>query len=334
MLRFQFTLIGLVLMSMIHSTAMAEDTKIIRIGIIGLDTSHAPAFAKVLNDPKAPENLSGCKVVIAYPHGSPDIESSSSRIPKYTQQFRDMGIEIADSIPELLEKVDAVLLETNDGRPHLEQVLPVLKAGKPCFVDKPIAASLSDAIAIFAASEKYGTPMFSSSSLRYTPGAQAIRGGSAGDVIGADAYSPCSLEKTHPDLYWYGIHGVETLFTVMGPGCQTVSRVSTEDTDFVTGTWSDGRVGTFRGSRTGKRGYGGTVYGSKSIAEIGTHAGYEPLLVEIIKFFRTGEVPVAKAETLEIYAFMSAADESKRQGGAPVSIAEVMKKATAKASKE
>jgi len=304
-----------------------ESTKLIRIGIIGLDTSHAPSFAKVLNQKNPPEEFRGCRVVAAYPQGSRDIESSVSRVPKYTEQVKKYSVEIVDSIDTLLTKVDAVLLETNDGRPHLEQVIPVLKAGKPVFVDKPVAGSLADAIAIYRAAASYQTPLFSSSSLRYTKGAKAIRGGSAGEILGCDAYSPCSLEATHPDLFWYGIHGVESLFTVMGPGCESVVRVHSPDFDVVVGSWNGGRIGTFRGARAGKRGYGGTAFGTKGVVQIGTFSGYGPLRAEIIKFFRSGKPPVSAQETLEIYAFMEAADESKRQQGKPVTIQSVWKKA-------
>ena len=313
--------------------AEAKEAKLIRIGIIGLDTGHAPSFTKSINKEDAAEAFHGFRVVAAYPKGSPDIESSVSRVPKYIEQVKEYGVEIVDSIDDLITKVDAVLLETNDGRPHLEQVIPVLKAGIPVFVDKPVAGSLSDALAIFQAAAHYKTPLFSSSSLRYSDGAQAIRNGSAGDIIGCDAYSPCSLEVTHPDLFWYGIHGVETLFTVMGPGCESVVRVTSADTDVVVGQWSGGRIGTFRGSRSGARGYGGTAFGTKGIVQIGKSGGYDPLLIEVVKFFRTGKSPVAAQETLEIYAFMEAADESKRQQGKPVSIESVWKKAKQQAAK-
>ena len=307
--------------------ASAQPAKTIRVGIIGLDTSHAIAFARVLNDAQAKPDVAGCPLVAAYPMGSPDIQSSVSRRAGYTKQIREMGVEIVDSIPALVQKVDAVLLETNDGRPHLSQVLPVLKAGKPVFVDKPVAGSLADAVAIYHAARHYKTPLFSSSSLRYSSGAQAIRGGKIGEVLGADTFSPCALEKTHPDLFWYGIHGVETLFTVMGTGCESVSRTSTPGIDVVTGRWQGGRVGTFRGIRHGKAGYGGTAFGTKAIAPIGDYEGYRPLLVEIVTFFRTGKAPVSARETLEIYAFMEAADESKRQGGVPVKLENVLEKA-------
>ena len=314
------------------SALSGADTMELRVGMIGLDTSHAIAFTKILNADDESDEVGGCRVVAAYPHGSPDIESSTSRIPKYTAQMKEMGIEITPSIDALLKKVDVVLLETNDGRPHRMQALQVIKAGKPLFIDKPLAGSLADAVAIFRAAEEAGVPIFSSSSLRFSPGAQAIRGGSIGDIIGCDAYSPCSLEKTHPDLFWYGIHGVETLFTVMGAGCESVTRVSSADTDVVVGKWKGGRVGTFRGQRTGKRGYGGTAFGTKAIQAVGPYGGYRPLVVEIVKFFKTGKPPVSARETLEIYAFMEAADESKRQGGVPITLQSVFDAAESTAS--
>ena len=114
---------------------------------------------------------------------------------------------------------------------------------------------------------------------------------------------------------------METLFTIMGPGCRQVRRTKTTDTDFVVGLWGDGRIGTFRGHRTGPHGYGATVFGTKGIAQAGRFEGYEPLLVEIARFFRTGKPPVSAAETLEIIAFMEAAERSAATGGAAVPLA-------------
>ena len=293
-----------------------------RVGIIGLDTSHSTAFTKALNAAQPNPDYTGYRVVAAYPYGSRDIESSAKRIPGYTDEVRKLNVEIIDSIGALLQKVDVVLLETNDGRLHLEQVIQVLKAGKRVFIDKPVAASLSDVVAIFDASRNYNIPLFTASSLRYITGIDGI---DKSQVLGADTFSPAVIEKTHPDLFWYGIHGVETLYTVMGTGCREVARVHTDGTDIVVGRWADGRIGTFRGTRTGKHEYGGTVYGQTGNVRLGPYNGYEPLLKDIIRYFDTGKVPVTPAETIEIYAFMQAADESKRRGGAAVSLESVMK---------
>ncbi len=326
-------LVGACLTSIAVDPAMSDESKIIRAGVIGLDTSHAPAFAGLLNGDKAVGDLAGVKIVAAFPGGSADLPASSDRVAGYTREFKDLGIEIVPSIEALLEKVDVVLLESVDGRPHLAQVLPVLRAKKPVFIDKPVAGSLGDAVAIFQVAQQLGVPCFSSSSLRFSKGIQGMRNNEkVGDVLGCEAHGPCSLEPHHPDLFWYGIHGVEILFTIMGPGCVEVARVQTDGTEFVTGRWKDGRIGTFRGLRDGKHDYGAMVFGSKGVAPSGGYDGYQPLVVEIVKFFKTGKPPVSAEETLEIYAFMEAADESKRQGGAPVTLESVMAKARQEAA--
>jgi predicted dehydrogenase len=312
-----------------RSAADRESGKPLRAGIIGLDTSHVIAFTQVLNNPKAQGVLADVRIVAAYPGGSPDLPDSRDRVAGFTKDLRDkFGVEIVDSIDELLKKVDVVFLESVDGRPHLVQVKPVLKAGKPVFIDKPVAGSLADAIQIFQLAKEHNVPCFSSSSLRFSPGIAGMRkSDKVGAVMGCAAYGPCPLEEHHPDLFWYGIHGVEALFTIMGPGCESVSRTQTKDTELVTGVWKDGRVGTFRGIRGGKSDYGALVFGSKGIAPSGGYGGYEPLVVEVCKFFKSGHPPVSAEETLEIFAFMEAADESKRRGGAPVTLKNVMAKA-------
>lgn len=301
----------------------SQDTR--RVGIIGLDTSHSVAFTKALNGESPNPQFAGFKITAAYPKGSADIQSSVSRIAGYTEEVKKAGVLIVDSVDALLKQVDFVLLETNDGRPRLEQAMKVIKAGKPFFIDKPVAASLKDTLAIYAAAEKKGVPIFSSSSLRYMDSVQQVIAGKIGAVLGADTFSPATLEKNHPDLFWYGIHGVEILFAVMGKGCQKVSRIHTDNTDIVTGIWSDGRIGTFRGTRTGKHEYGGTAYGEKANLVLGPFNGYDNLLVQIIEFFKTGKSPVDAKETLEIYAFMEAADRSKANNGAAIELQPLLK---------
>lgn len=344
-------------MSMIGSSALASGagkTKTqeeARIGIIGLDTSHAPAFTNIIHNNQVQiqgsrversngnrqedPRFQGFRVVAAYPYGSRTIESSYSRIPGYTKDMKELGVEIVDSIDDLLSKVDYVLLQTNDGHPHLEQAIQVMAAGKILFLDKPLAGSLTDVISIRNASEMYNIPVFSSSSLRYLNHAGEVGSGELiGNVVGADTYSRAPREPSHPDLFWYGMHGVEILFTVMGSGCKSVRRTETELADLVVGEWDDARVGSFRGIREGQGGFGGTAFGTDGIQALalGRDEGYvgiyQGLVADILQFFRTETPPVSFGETVEIYAFMEAADESKRQGGAAVSIEEVIANAS------
>lgn len=294
----------------------AEDE--LKIGMIGLDTSHVIAFTKAINDPNATGQLSSMRVVAGYPGGT-DIPPSRDRVDRFTRELREMGIEIVDSIPSLLERVDVVLLESVDGRPHLEQARPVIEAGKPLFIDKPVAGSVKDAVEIFALAEKHGVPCFSSSSLRFAPDVIAYQNPEAAErVTGCTVWGPCSFQPPMPDLFFYGVHGVEMLFAVMGPGCVEVTRTHTPTTDVVTGVWRDGRIGTFRGLRSGKAEFGGIVFEKDRIVRIERSGGYQPLLEEIATFFRSGAAPVPAAETIEIFQFMEAADESKRRGGEAV----------------
>ncbi len=300
----------------------------IRVGIIGLDTSHVIAFTKLLNDPSEAEHVPGAKVVAAFKGGSPDVESSYTRVDGYTQQLQDeFGVKIVPTIEELCTLVDAVMIESVDGRPHLEQVKPVFAAGKPVFIDKPVAGSLGDAIAIYKLGKEQGVPWFSSSSYRFYKSMTDLMAQDVGEIRGAISYGPCHLEPHHPDLFWYGVHPTEALFTAMGTGCESVVRTSTPDTDVVTGIWSGGRVGTLRGLREAATPHKVILFGTKSVAEQGEGGDYAPLVVEIVKFFQTKIVPVPPEETIEIFAFMEAADESKRHGGAPVTLKEVIEKA-------
>nr|MDQ3012326.1 Gfo/Idh/MocA family oxidoreductase [Acidobacteriota bacterium] len=232
-------------------------------------------------------------------------------------------------IEELCKKVDAVLLESVDGRPHLSQVKPVLAAKKPVFIDKPFAASYADAREIVRLASAAGVPIFSSSSLRYANDVVALKNNDKhGGIIGALAFSPSPTEAHHPDLFWYGIHGVETLYTLMGTGCESVTRTNAAGADVVTGKWKDGRIGTFRGIRDGKQDYGAVVFGAKAtlVTTPPMKTDYRNLLVEIIKFFQTGKPPIQPEETLEIMAFMEAAELSKARGGALVMLKEVMER--------
>jgi hypothetical protein len=290
----------------------------IRLGIVGTDTSHVVAFTKILNDPSSPNHIPGARVVAAYKGGSPDVESSYTRVDKFAEQLKTQwNVEFVPDIPALCEKVDGVLLESVDGRVHLEQARQIIAARKPVFIDKPLAATYDDALEIARLAEEAGVPWFSSSSLRYGEIATKMK---YDDAMGVVTWGPGPTEPHHYlDLSWYGIHAVEILFTLMGPGCEEVTRASTANIDTITCRWKDGRVGTVHALRRNST-YGATVFRPKSTVQSspGMRSGYEPLLREVVKFFQTGEPPVPNEETLEIFAFMDAAQRSKEAGGQPM----------------
>jgi predicted dehydrogenase len=348
-MRHHFSILFIATMMLTAAVSHAQE-RTIKIGLIGLDTSHAVAFTQLLNDPSRPDHVPGARVVAAFKQGSPEIEASATRIDKFTAELRDTWkVELVDSIDELVRKVDAVMLESVDGRAHLAQARAVLAARKPLFVDKPFTASVKDAVALAKLAREHGTPIFSSSSLRFTDDVQGVkRDPRVHQVQGAITWGPATLEPHHPDLFWYGIHAVEMLYTFMGPGCERVTRTNAAGADAVVGHWKDGRIGIVRGTRDSAQTYGQVVFGPKAIVSTPepsaspSNAGatatsttasngappkrssYYGLLVAIVEFFRTGKSPVPIDETLEIMAFMEAADLSKTRKGAPVAIAEVM----------
>ena len=302
---------------------MAAEGK--RIGMIGLDTGHCVDFTRIFNASDAGDKYRGYKVTAAYPKGTELIKEWKDRIPQITQEMKEQGVKIVDSMDELLAITDVVLITCIDGNKHLELATPVIQAKKTLFIDKPFTASYKDACAIVELAKKYRTPMFSSSSLRYNIDDEVKINELTGKVTGAQTFSPAAIEPNHPDLFWYSIHGIEMLFAIMGTGCKSVKRTFTPETDYVIGVWDDNRIGAYRGIRNGSSGYGATVFGEKAIKELDISGGYNPLLVKIAEFYDTKTIPFPVEQTLEIIAFMEAAEESKKKGGIAVDMDNVMK---------
>jgi len=290
----------------------------IRLGIVDFDTSHVVSFTKRLNhlDIGEDQRVDGAQVVAGWPGTS---RHSPDHLPKYTQQLRDFGITIVDDRQQLIDLCDAILIEANDGTVHLERAMPFLQAGMPCFIDKPFACSMADACAMMELADKHGTPIFSSSAQRFNPQVVAAAASDeVGRIIGAATCSPAKEHSVNPGLFNYGIHGVEMLYALMGPGCKKISCAYTESTEVTTGIWEDGRVGTIRGVREGAQGYHFTVWGENSVRAEAMDSTYSQreLLRKIVKFFETGKSPVAPMETLEVIAFIEVSLRSRHQNGA------------------
>ena len=327
--------------SFLHGApARADDAAPLKVGVIGLDNYQALAFTSLFHDPNAAGDLKGFRVVAAYAGGSPDIEESVRSLPRWIPAMREQGVEIVDSIDKVLEKSDAILIMGLDGRVHLPHLKPVLKTGKPVYIGRPLAASLADAVEIFDLAKEHDLPLFSCSQHRFSPGFSGMRDHpEVGKVHGCDVFGGCPTEPHHPDLFWHSVHGIETLYTILGPGCDSVTRASTPEAEFITGVWKDGKIGSYRGIRRGAIKYRAMVFGDKGIspsgdygydvpvnwvAPHGEYMGYKGVAIQIAKFFRTRVPPVGADETIEIFTFMEAAHRSKERGGVPVKLADVL----------
>lgn len=295
----------------------------LRLGIIGTDISHVSHFTRILNNASDPNHIPGARVVAAFKGGSPDIVSSRTRVDGFAEELRKVyNVEFTSTIPELCKKVDAILLESGDGRIHLAQAKEVIAARKPLFIDKPLASTLEDAREIARLAKEAGVPWFSSSTLRFSELAKAMK---APDAFGIDVWGPGPMEEHHHlDLSWYAIHPIELLYTLMGTGCEEVTRFTNGDfnngSDILVARWKDGRTGTVRTLRP-HGGYGAVVFRPGKIVQSPNYeVSYVPLVKEIIAFFQSGKPPVSNEETLEIFAFLDAAQRSKAAGGKPMKL--------------
>lgn len=296
----------------------------IKIGVVGFDTSHAVEFTKRINHVDISEDhwVYGAKVVIGYP-GGPSSFADENLIMQRTQLLRKFGVEIVDSAEEMIGRVDAVLLEQQEGGLHLKMAKPFLEAGIPLFIDKPFTCSVVDAKKIFEIASSHNTPVFSASSLRYALEIQELKSRSdLGEVLGAETYSPAILHPKNPGLFNYGIHGVEMLYTIMGTGCKSVRCIHKEGWDLAIGIWSDERIGCFRGIRKGPHIYGFTAFCERGVisSTIDTKYIYRELLKRVIEMFQTRKMPINPKETIEIIAFMEAALNSANKNSREVAL--------------
>ncbi len=295
----------------------------IKVGMVGLDTSHCPAFAKLLNNPEVAGYVPGCQVVRAFPGGSELFSSSINRVEGFTKQFKDeFGIEIAGSLEELADGMDAFMLESVDGRQHLEQFKVLAEYGKPVFIDKPLACCYDDAVEIFKIAKEKNVPVMTSSSLRYAMGiADALEANE--HVQACHAFGPMSILEDYRDYFWYGIHSTEVLFSLMGTGCKEVHSVVGKDYDLLVGVWEDGRIGTVTGKRVEPYNFGCSLLtdkGEKTTVATTDIPWYNLMIGPIVDFYQTGKSPITDAESLEIIAFLEAASRSRAANGAIIAL--------------
>jgi len=297
---------------------------ILKAGMVGLDTSHCQAFLNVLHDPANPFHVPGVRVAGVYPGGSQQFSLSRERVGKFSAEIEERyQLPVYASIPELVKDVDVLFLSSVDGRQHPEQFAQ-MAAGKPVFIDKPFAVSAADAAAMLALAEASGTPLMSCSALRYAAGISELAA-LRGEILACEAHGPTPLLADYPGYFWYGIHAAEMLFLLMGRGCQSVRVLAGEQLDVIQGAWRDGRSGLVLGSR-----YEGYEFGCLAHTKAGARLGiaqstppyYAFLLKEVVRFFQSGQPPIDPRETLEIIAFLDAANRSRDAGGIEVRLGE------------
>ena len=292
----------------------------IRIGIVDTDSSHSTEFTRRINHVAIDEEqwVDGARVVAAYPGYSEAVADWQSKNKQYTEALVEYGVEMVDSPEALVGMIDAAIVVSDDGRRHYAPAKMFIEAGVPTFVDKPMTCALSEAVELAELAAERDVPLYSGSSLRYSPEVVEVASGEAvGGVVGVDAISPSKMAvEGVPGLMYYGIHAVEILYTLMGPGCESVNAIESPYGILVAGRWQDGRLGGVRGFVEGVAGFGFRAVGETGTRQelVSAQYIYRELLKRVIGMFETGKPPIDIHETLEMLAFIEAALESAKTG--------------------
>lgn len=293
----------------------------LRLGLVDFDSSHSIEYTRRFNHcgVDADQNVDGARVTLACVGES---TISPERVPGFVKQVEACGVDFVDSPEQMLGQIDAVMVLSICGDDHLRRARCFLEAGVPTYVDKPFAGNYRDATTLVELSRRHNAPMMTSSSLRYSEEFSSFlkRLPALGKTNGAVTWGPAKRHPGNPGLLHYAIHAVEALYTILGPGCEEVATIWSEESEVVTGRWFDGRLGSVRGLRTGSTAYGATVFCDGGIvsAPICARFAYRNLCRAMLETFTTGKPSVPHETSLEIMRFAFAALESEHQGGRPI----------------
>lgn len=285
------------------------------IGMVGVNTSHADQFLRILNGTEGSAPLvDDCPVTMLW--GRDD----DARVADLAERH---GVAETPADPAaMIGAVDGVLIidDTGLGAKHAELATPFLEAGTATFIDKPMALSWADATRLFETAERHGAPLFSASALAFATERAPFQ--AELDRIGALS----SLVSVGPGNWFnYGVHAVEMLLTVTDARPMRVHRHPYAERDIAVIDLAGGPAAVVETLRDAAYVFHLTAYGadghaSMEIADaIGFYTGEMAAFAEMV---RTGTPPVAAARTLDVLAILEAGERSAARGVA-VDIAEI-----------
>lgn len=297
----------------------------LRLGLVDFDTSHSIEFTRRFNHVGVDRDqwVDGARVVMGWPGTS---VMSPARIPGFTDEIKESGVTIVDDPAAMIGQIDAVLIESISGEAHLDRLKMFATAGIPVFIDKPFASHAADAQALVDLAKANNIPLMSTSALRYSDDLIQFQQRDYGTIYGVVSYGPAHRAEGNPGLLHYGIHAVEAMYAVMGPGCDSLSALHHTDADAVTARWKDGRFAHIRGVRSGARSYGLLIHCEAGMIPVPISAryAYRNLCREIVTFIETKTPAVPIDVTLELISFCHSALNSEQQNGAWLDVWDAM----------
>jgi predicted dehydrogenase len=295
----------------------------LRIGAIGVDSSHLPEFSRRMADLFA-TGATRCRVTGFYDDGNHHLPKAD--VKNWKEKTLSLGAIQASSIDSLLDQVDGVMVLAVSGNSHYELALPSLARGIPTYIDKPLTCNLEQARSLASLARKTGAGCYSASSLRFATEIPRLDREKLGQLHAIDAYGPGALNADMEGLFFYGVHTIEMVDAIWGPGVAKVRCETSSDRDLLDLHYKDGRHAHLRLERKGAYEFGATLHGSKGVESFKVDFAevYTNLIRGMTRFFETGIAPVDINDILENIAVMAAGNLSMIEGGRWVDIPELM----------
>lgn len=294
----------------------------LRLGCVGIDSSHLPEFTRRIRALHQ-TGQTRCLVTAFFDPGGHQMPAE--QVARWRSETLAMGVEPVDSHEALLERVEGVLVLAVSGRVHLRLSLPSLRRGLPTYVDKPLTCNLGEALELLSAARAGNARCYSASSLRFAREVADLDRSALGELAAIDAYGPGELNPDMPGLFFYGVHTIEMVDAIWGPGVKRVSAVSSADRDLLDLDYHDGRYARLRLERRGCYDFGATVHGTRGIASFKVDFAdvYNRLVAGMCRFFEGGPSPAALRDIVENVAVMEAGNASMARDGAWVDVPRV-----------
>lgn len=295
-------------------------TRMIRLGILGTDSSHLIEFSKrikALHD----AGKTRCLVTEFWSDGRHDMPVAD--VAKWEVATESLGANRASSREEVFDQSDGVLVLAVNGHRHFDLAMPCLERGLATYIDKPLTCDLRQALLLLAAARKSNARCYSASSLRFAGEVVGLPREAIGDIVAIDATGPGELNTSMEGLYFYGVHTIEMVDALFGrPGVKRVRAVTSDARDLVDLEYADGRSARLRLERRGSYDFAATIHGTKSLYQFKVNfAGvYDALIARMCQFFEGGPAPAGLREIVENVAVMAAGNRSIRENGAWIDV--------------
>jgi predicted dehydrogenase len=279
----------------------------IRIGIIGAENTHTATIANIINALKL---IKGCSVDYVW-----------GETPKFAKEAAKAGgiANVVKKPIDMLDKIDAVIVDHRHPKYHLNAVLPFVKKGIVTFVDKPFCYRAAKGKAFLKIAKQNGVPVTSHSALpqqkSYKKFVKKMEG--IGNIVGGVTYGPCDIRDPNGGIFFYGIHQVDMVINAFGYNVSAVHVCKRGKNATAQLIYPDGKIVVMHCIKEGLKSFYMTAIGDKDL--IHSKIAFDehmhlPGTQRITKMFKTGKEPLTHAQILKPVQILEALEKSVKSG--------------------